>query len=519
MVLITTNSDGSETILADPMSLTGGDLSHVILSSTDTVLVDVGSSEVLLTFSSGQSPPQIQGLLLKDGSVSRRALSYVSSTPTRVFDSSFDGFESAVLVVGTSVDFVRCQWVNNSDIGVTFSNSATSRIINSSFTNNERAISALYNAPIHLSADTFNTNTNPILIRDFSRAMVFDCVFAGVDIVLDRGGVAYWAIGNSPTTPSMGINNQFTGKGDIFQEEEPHPFQEFATVDAPLPGEARFYYDLTEKKPKYSDGVSWEDFGGLWADDGSGNVYRETGNVGVGVTNPLYPIHVSKALTSTGDRWFSFDDGADSGATFYIRESGLAGTGLPTIQMNSDGVQGLGGTFRMGPSSTGDINSIQDTYAAITLTAVKGAFGPLSNADILAVNNWSTNILKIDISGRMGIKTPNPAAMLHLPAGTTTTGTASLLIPEGSDPTSPADGEINHVSDRLHFTTGTTINTIAHLSDLTPLSGSGAPGVAPRWNGDRYFDYTNSKWYSSWDNEDGDGTGDGLDADDWIILN
>lgn len=29
----------------------------------------------------------------------------------------------------------------------------------------------------------------------------------------------------------------------------------------------------------------------------------------------------------------------------------------------------------------------------------------------------------------------------------------------------------------------------------TPLSGSGAPAVAPRYNGDRYFDYTNSKWY------------------------
>ena len=33
------------------------------------------------------------------------------------------------------------------------------------------------------------------------------------------------------------------------------------------------------------------------------------------------------------------------------------------------------------------------------------------------------------------------------------------------------------------------------------------------------FDYTNSKWYKAFDNEDGDGTGDGLDSDDWVILN
>ncbi len=57
--------------------------------------------------------------------------------------------------------------------------------------------------------------------------------------------------------------------------------------------------------------------------------------------------------------------------------------------------------------------------------------------------------------------------------------------------------------------------------ELSPVaqSGSGAPAVAPRFNGDRYFDYTNSKWYSAWDNENVDGTGDGLDTDDWIILN
>jgi hypothetical protein len=60
-------------------------------------------------------------------------------------------------------------------------------------------------------------------------------------------------------------------------------------------------------------------------------------------------------------------------------------------------------------------------------------------------------------------------------------------------------------------------NTIHH-STLT-LSGSGVPSATPRFNGDRYFDYTNSIWYSAWDNENLDGTGDGLDADDWVALN
>ena len=57
------------------------------------------------------------------------------------------------------------------------------------------------------------------------------------------------------------------------------------------------------------------------------------------------------------------------------------------------------------------------------------------------------------------------------------------------------------------------------LVDYSTLSGSGVPSVTPRFNGDTYFDYTNSKWYKAFDNEDGDGTGDGLDSDDWVILN
>jgi hypothetical protein len=54
---------------------------------------------------------------------------------------------------------------------------------------------------------------------------------------------------------------------------------------------------------------------------------------------------------------------------------------------------------------------------------------------------------------------------------------------------------------------------------LEPLSGSGIPTIAPRMNGDRYFDFTNNNWYQAYDNENGDGTGDGFDADDWIKLN
>ena len=59
-----------------------------------------------------------------------------------------------------------------------------------------------------------------------------------------------------------------------------------------------------------------------------------------------------------------------------------------------------------------------------------------------------------------------PAARLHLPAGTSTAGTASLKIAEGVNTSSPQDGEINHVSDRLNFTTGSTVNVIAHLTDI-----------------------------------------------------
>lgn len=57
------------------------------------------------------------------------------------------------------------------------------------------------------------------------------------------------------------------------------------------------------------------------------------------------------------------------------------------------------------------------------------------------------------------------------------------------------------------------------LISQSPLTGSGAPAVPPRFNGDRYFDVANNRWYMGFDNENGNGTGDGLDIQDWVQLN
>lgn len=81
---------------------------------------------------------------------------------------------------------------------------------------------------------------------------------------------------------------------------------------------------------------------------------------------------------------------------------------------------------------------------------------------------WQTGAAVTNyLNGPTGIGVTAPTSRFHLPGGTAPAGTSSLKIEEGVNTTTPEDGAINHVADRLNFTSGSTVNVIAHLSDIT----------------------------------------------------
>jgi len=70
-------------------------------------------------------------------------------------------------------------------------------------------------------------------------------------------------------------------------------------------------------------------------------------------------------------------------------------------------------------------------------------------------------------AGKLGLGQTSPTSVLHLKAGTATANTAPLKINEGTNLATPEDGAIEHTSDNLHFTAGSTRYTLAKTLTAT----------------------------------------------------
>jgi len=78
--------------------------------------------------------------------------------------------------------------------------------------------------------------------------------------------------------------------------------------------------------------------------------------------------------------------------------------------------------------------------------------------------------VNIRYDGNVGIRTgtiTSPTAKLHIAAGSATASTAPLKIAEGTNLTTPEDGAIEHTTDNLHFTAGSTRYTLAKTLTAT----------------------------------------------------
>ncbi len=111
-----------------------------------------------------------------------------------------------------------------------------------------------------------------------------------------------------------------------------------------------------------------------WTESG-GNVYRETGNVGIGVSNPGYPLHVKKA------------------------------TGETEVQFESDS-----GKVRF------NLDSTDDSYVDFQVNGVsKGTIGYEAGGDYLYLQKGAGTANTVALkNGNVGIGVTSPASKLHI---------------------------------------------------------------------------------------------------------
>jgi hypothetical protein len=85
-------------------------------------------------------------------------------------------------------------------------------------------------------------------------------------------------------------------------------------------------------------------------------------------------------------------------------------------------------------------------------------------ADTTAINHFG---------GKMGIRNTDPTAMLDLPAGTATAGTAPLKLATGTALTTPEDGAVEYHDSHLYFTVGSTRHQLDQQGVTPPNTQTG----------------------------------------------
>jgi len=132
----------------------------------------------------------------------------------------------------------------------------------------------------------------------------------------------------------------------------------------------------------------------------------------------------------------------------------------------------------------------------------------ISNSPVtISVN--SSEKLRVDTTGNVGIGVTVPTGKLHLAAGTTSASTAPLKFTAGTNMTTAEAGAVEWDGSRLYITqtTGPTRKTLAYTDDAASIGigssitsatpGSvlyaGALGVLAQGNSNFYYDYTNAR--------------------------
>jgi len=201
---------------------------------------------------------------------------------------------------------------------------------------------------------------------------------------------------------------------------------------------------------------------------GSGPIYYNGGNVGVGTSNPLFPFHVIWNANST-----------NSGITFQNLSSGSSA---------SAGIQALNDTGVS--TSFGTMSSTKSTYGA--LVANSGVlYTPSAAGLVIMVDNaagpikftagGSAEKMRIDNTGNVGVGTSAPISRLQVSGNLSVGSGASAGVPGTAQITN--DG-VSPIANRLAFGTDGTgwefaisKNQSGAVTDLVTVHDNGNVGI------------------------------------------
>lgn len=206
------------------------------------------------------------------------------------------------------------------------------------------------------------------------------------------------------------------------------------------------------------------------------------GSVGIGTTTPTSVLEVSRnagatfALRSDSTTIATFERNEASGSPPKLYFNKARGTGASRVIVNNADTTGsieFNGYDGAGFIQSARIQSFIDAAPGINSMSGRLTFGTTASG-----GTSSTEHMRIDSLGNVGIGTTSPTAALHLKAGTAAVNTAPLKLTAGVNLTTPEAGAIEFDGTNLYFTDSTN----ARKTVYTGTAGTGdflANGTVP----------------------------------------